>query len=73
MASTDKYCTDCKFCVRGSDPVFSKCSAPDARRVGGLQFVAAELDVPPYCSTMRIGACGADAKWFEPSTETVAA
>lgn len=69
MPSTDKYCEDCRFCVRGAMPSYSKCSAPGAVQVSADRFVARELDVPPYASTMRIGTsnCGPEGKWFEPA------
>jgi hypothetical protein len=73
MPSTDKYCEDCKFCVRDSAPIYSKCSAPGAEPAGPGRFVARELDVPPYASTMRISGCGPDAKWFEAKTEAAVA
>jgi hypothetical protein len=74
MASTDKYCEDCRFFVRAiNGATYSKCSAPGATQISEDRFVARELDVPPYCSTMRIKQCGPDAKWFESKSETAAA
>ncbi len=73
MPSTDKYCEQCRFFVASINGMpFSKCSAPGAAQMTGDRFVAAELDQPPYCSTMRVSQCGPSAKWFEPK-QTVAA
>lgn len=73
MASTDKYCEQCIHFVRSLNGLsFSKCGAPKAEQVSGDRFVARELDVPPYASTMRIAQCGPEARWFE-AKQTVAA
>ncbi len=66
------YCEDCVFFQKSpSGASYAKCGAELARSNGADRYVARELDVPPYCSTMRASSkdCGPDAKWFVAKSE----
>lgn len=75
-----KYCSQCAYCVPSTLHIaepdkfrFAKCSHPSASQDSkGDEFVSALLDVGPqqyYCSSMRLGTCGADASLFQVHAE----